>query len=272
MRLRAVAGILLRQFYLFRSSPVRLVPTFTWVAVDIVVWGFLTRYLNTVTSHSTGASHVDFVPSLLGAVLFWDFFTRIMQGVTTAFFEDIWSRNFLNLFATPLTIAEYVAGLVLTSVATSLIALAVMLVLATLVFGLSFLSLGLMVIPFVLVLFLFGVALGIAASAMVLRLGPASEWLVWPMTALLAPFVGVYYPLDTLPAWMRAIGAVLPPSYVFESMRALINGQTLAVTRLAMSAGLAILQLLLASYFFAWVFRYSVRTGLLARYSAEGTS
>jgi len=272
VRLRAVAGILLRQFYLFRSSPVRLVPTFTWVAVDIIVWGFLTRYLNAVTSDPAGATHVNFVPSLLGAVLFWDFFTRIMQGVTTAFFEDIWSRNFLNLFASPLSISEYVTGLVLTSIATSLIALAVMLVLAVLVFGLSFLSMGLMVIPFVLVLFLFGVALGIFASAMVLRLGPASEWLVWPMTAFLAPFAGVYYPLSTLPEWMRAVGAVLPPSYVFESMRALVNGQTFSTTSLLISATLAAVQLLLAGYFFARVFRYAVRTGLLARYSAEASS
>jgi ABC-2 type transport system permease protein len=264
VRLRPVAGILLRQFYLFRSSPVRLMPTFAWVAIDIVVWGFLTRYLNSVAGN-----HVNFVPSLLGAVLFWDFFTRIMQGVTTAFFEDVWSRNFLNLFATPLSISEYVTGLVLTSVATSLIALVVMLILAVLVFGLSFISLGLMLIPFVLVLFLFGVALGIVASALVLRLGPASEWLVWPMPALLSPFVGVYYPLSTLPGWMRDVGYLLPPSYVFEGMRALVNGQTFSATGLVIGAGLAVLQVLLAGYFFARVFRYTVRTGLLARYSAE---
>ena len=264
MRVRPIAGILLRQLYLFRSSPVRLLPTFAWVAIDIVVWGFLTRYLNTVAGN-----HMNFVPSLLGAVLFWDFFTRIMQGVTTAFFEDVWSRNFLNLFATPLSISEYVTGLVLTSVATSLLALGIMLVLATLVFGLSFISLGLMLIPFVLVLFLFGVALGVVASALVLRLGPASEWLVWPMPALLSPFVGVYYPLATLPAWMRDVGYLLPPSYVFEGMRALIDGKPFSGTSLLTGAALAILQVLLAGYFFARVFRYTVRTGLLARYSAE---
>jgi ABC-2 type transport system permease protein len=264
VRLRPIAGILLRQLYLFRSSPVRLLPTFAWVAIDIVVWGFLTRYLNAVAGN-----HVNFVPALLGAVLFWDFFTRIMQGVTTAFLEDVWSRNFLNLFATPLSISEYVTGLVLTSVATSLIALAVMLVLATLVFGLSFISLGAMLIPFVLVLFLFGVALGVVASALVLRLGPASEWLVWPMPALLSPFVGVYYPLATLPEWMRDVGYVLPPSYVFEGMRALVNGQAFSASSLLIGGGLAILQVVLAGYFFARVFRYTVRTGLLARYSAE---
>jgi ABC-2 type transport system permease protein len=264
VRLSPIAGILLRQFYLFRGSPVRLLPTFAWVAIDIVVWGFLTRYLNTVTD-----SHVNFVPSLLGAVLFWDFFTRIMQGVTTAFFEDVWSRNFLNLFATPLSISEYVTGLVLTSVVTSMAGLVVMLILATLVFGLSFASLGLMLLPFVLVLFLFGVALGVMASGMVLRLGPASEWLVWPMPALLSPFVGVYYPLSTLPAWMRDVGYLLPPSYVFEGMRALINGGPFSGASLLIGGALAIGQLLLACYFFARVFRYTVRTGLLARYSAE---
>jgi ABC-2 type transport system permease protein len=263
--LRPVAGIFLRQLYLFRSSPVRILPTFAWVAIDIVVWGFLTRYLNAVAG-----SQVNFVPSLLGAVLFWDFFTRIMQGVTTAFFEDVWSRNFLNLFATPLSISEYVAGLVLTSVVTSVAGLAVMLVLATLVFGLSFGALGLMLFPFVLVLFLFGIALGVFASAIVLRLGPASEWLVWPMPAMLSPFVGVYYPLATLPAWMRAVGRLLPPSYVFEGMRALVNGEPFSGTELVVGGGLALLQLLLAGYFFARIFRYTVRTGLLARYSAEG--
>ncbi|HVW69220.1 MAG TPA: ABC transporter permease [Steroidobacteraceae bacterium] len=264
MRLRPVAGILLRQLYLFRSSPVRILPTFAWVGIDIVVWGFLSRYLNSVAG-----GEVNFVPSLLGAVLFWDFFTRIMQGVTTAFFEDIWSRNFLNLFATPLSIAEYVTGLILTSIVTSIAGLVVMLVLATLVFGLSFISLGAMLFPFVVVLFLFGVALGVAASAMVLRLGPASEWLVWPLPAMLSPFVGVYYPIGTLPAWMQAVGHVLPPSYVFEGMRALVKGEAFSPASLLLGAGLAIVQLLLAAWLFARVFRYSVQTGLLARYSAE---
>jgi ABC-2 type transport system permease protein len=267
VRVRPVIAIFLRQLYLFRSSPVRIMPTFAWVAIDIVVWGFLTRYLNSVSG-----SQVNFVPSLLGAVLFWDFFTRIMQGVTTAFFEDVWSRNFLNLFATPLSISEYVAGLVLTSIATSVVGLAVMLILATLVFGLSFGALGLMLFPFVLVLFLFGIALGIFASALVLRLGPASEWLVWPLPALLSPFVGVYYPLATLPAWMRDVGHLLPPSYVFEGMRGLISGQPFSGVTLLLGGGLALLQVILAGYFFARVFRYTVRTGLLARYSAESVS
>lgn len=267
MRLRPVAGIFLRQLYLMRGSPVRVLPMFAWVAIDIVVWGFLTRYLNQVSG-----SGVNFVPSLLGAVLFWDFFTRIMQGVSTAFLEDVWSRNFLNLFATPLSISEYVTGLVLTSIATSTVGLAVMLVLATALFGLSFFAIGALLIPFLLVLFLFGIALGILASALVLRLGPASEWLVWPMPALLSPFAGVFYPLATLPQWMRVVSYALPPSYVFEGMRALVNGGRFIPETLLLATALAVLEILLAAYFFSRVFRYAIRTGLLARYSAESVS
>ena len=267
MRLKPVAGLLLRQFYLLRGSPVRSLPMFAWVTIDIVVWGFITRYLN-----SMAGGRFDYVPSLLGAVLMWDFFTRIMQGVSTAFLEDVWTRNFLNLFATPLTISEYILGLVITSVATSSVGLAIMLVMATAIFGLSFFSLGALLVPFLLVLFAFGIALGILASALVLRLGPASEWLVWPLPALLSPFVGVFYPLATLPPWMQAVGRLLPPAYVFEGMRTVLAGRPFSALSLLLGAAIAVLDIVLAGCFFARVFRYAIRTGLLARYTAESAA
>jgi ABC-2 type transport system permease protein len=266
LRFGPIAAIVLRQFYLMRGSVSRLLPLFAWVAVDVVLWGFITKYLNAIT---TG---FNFVPVLLGAVLLWDFFSRVMQGVTTAFFEDVWSRNFLNIFATPLSISEYVTGLVLTSIATSSIGLVVMLVLSTTLFGLSFFVYGVMLIPFLLVLFLFGIALGIMGSAMVLRLGPASEWFVWPIPALLSPFVGVFYPLSTLPPWMQVVAHVLPPSYVFEGMRAIITGGHFSPGLLAWGGVLAALYIVIAGWFFSRVYRYAVRTGLIARYSAESVS
>jgi ABC-2 type transport system permease protein len=264
MRVGRVLAIVLRQLYLMRGSPARVLPLFAWVAIDIVLWGFISRYLNSVANAT-----FDFVPALLGAVLLWDFFARVMQGVTTTFLEDVWSRNFLNLFATPLSISEYVAGLVVSSVATSTIGLAVMLVVASAAFGLSFLSYGLLLIPFLLVLLLFGIALGIFASAVVLRLGPASEWFIWPVPALISPFAGVFYPVATLPAWMQGIAHALPPSYVFEGMRAIVGGGEFSGVSLVVGAALALFYIGLAFAFFARVHRHAVRTGLLARYSAE---
>lgn len=262
-----VMAILLRHFYLIRGSPSRVFPLFAWVAIDIVLWGFITRYLNTVSR-----SGFNFVPALLGAALLWDFFTRVMQGVTMAFFEDVWARNFLNVFATPLTIVEYLSGLVLTAVATSAVGLAVMLLVATWAFGLSFFAYGIVLVPFLLVLFLFGIALGIAGSAVVLRLGPASEWFIWPVPALISPFAGVFYPLSTLPEWMQAVARVLPPAYVFENLRRVVAGEPVSGGALGLSAALALAAIALACWFFTRMYGYAVRTGLLARYSAESVS
>jgi ABC-2 type transport system permease protein len=267
VRAGRVAAVALRQSYLVRGSASRIVPLFAWVVVDIVLWGFITRYLNTFT----GATY-NFVPALLGAVLFWDFQARVMQGVTMAFFEDVWARNFLNIFATPLTLPEYLSGLVLTGVATSLVGLVVMVIVAAAAFGLSLAPYGLLLVPCLGVLFLFGIALGIAGAALVLRLGPAAEWFIWPIPAIISPFVGVFYPIAVLPGWMQVVARALPPSYVFEGMRAIILGRPVPAAPLLTSTLLAVAWLAVACLWFGAVYRYAVRTGLIARYSAETVS
>ena len=209
MQPRRALAIVLRQFYLFRGSPPRVLPLFAWVAIDIVLWGFITRYLNTVAR-----AGFNFVPALLGAVLLWDFFTRVMQGVTMAFFEDVWSRNFLNIFATPLSISEYLSGLVLTSIATSIVGPGRdagaghrrVRVVASSAYGAA-------LAPFLLVLFLFGIALGIFGVRARAAAGPGRGVVHLADPGLLSPFAGVFYPLSTLPRWMqvvsRALAAVL---------------------------------------------------------------
>jgi ABC-2 type transport system permease protein len=265
-RIHRTAALVLRQYYLLRNSPARVLSLFAWVAVDIVLWGFISGYLDTLA-----AGH-DFVPTLLGAVLLWDFFARVMYGVTMAFLEDVWTHNFLNLFASPLSLREYLSGLVMSSVATSFIGLLMMLVLATAFFGLSFLSYGIVLLPFLLMLFLFGIALGILGSAMVLRFGPSSEWLVWPIPAVVTPFAAVFYPVSTLPGWMQHVSRLLPPSYVFEGLRTVVAGKPFAASTLWCSAVLAVAYIVLASWVFARIHRGAVRSGLLARYSAESVT
>lgn len=264
MRIRRSFAVVLRQYYLMRGSVARLVPLFAWVTIDVVLWGFLTRYLSHITVPGFSA-----VRMLLGAVLMWDFFTRVMQGVTTTFFEDVWSRNFLNLFAAPIAISEYLGGLVISTILMSAVGLVVMLVLASAAFGFSFLAYGAIIVPFLLVLFLFGIALGVIACAVVLRLGPSSEWFVWPIPMLLSPLVGVFYPLGTLPLWMRVIGYALPPSYVFENMRAVVAGAGASPEGLAIAAVLAVGDLLVAGWIFSRTHRHALHTGLIARYTAE---
>ena len=109
---------------------------------------------------------------------------------------------------------------------------------ATLIFGAVVLSLVLMVLnaftktnPRTVAVMLKAAggvgALGGAALALVPGTPelPASEWLVWPLPGLLSPFAGVFYPLSTLPSWMRAVAHVIPPAYISEDLRAILAGR-----------------------------------------------
>jgi ABC-2 type transport system permease protein len=220
----------------------------------------MSRYLNKVASPG-----YNFFPALLGAVLLWDFFIRVMQGVTMAFFEDVWSRNFLNIFATPLSISEYIGGLVLSSMATSSVGLVVMLVLSTTVFGLSFFAYGVLLLPFLLVLFLFGIALGILGISVVLRCGvvrvadPGVSLALCRRVLSLIDFAG----LDA--GGLLFAAAIV----VFESIRTILAGGAVPRGPLVWAMALAGIDILVACCVFTWTYRYAVRTGLIARYSAE---
>jgi ABC-2 type transport system permease protein len=87
---------------------------------------------------------------------------------------------------------------------------------------------------------------------------------------VLAPFVGVFYPLAVLPAWMQYIARALPPSYVFEGMRGILEGTGASSFDALAGLGLSLVYLALAYLFFMNVYRTVLRRGLIARFSAEG--
>lgn len=257
-------AIILRQFYLLRSNFVRIVSLFLWITVDILLWGFLTRYLSYIDKGG-----FDFVKLLLGAVLFWDFFNRIMYGVTMGFLEDVWARNFLNLFCSPITIKEYLLGLVSSSLIIGSFAFLIMVFIACLVFKLSFFSYGMIIFPFLVVLLIFGTSLGILSMAIMLRFGPSAEWLIWPIPAILSPFVGIFYPVSILPNWMQFISKILPASYIFESLRKVVLLDSVSYLDLFFGFSLALFYLIFFCIVLYLTYNHCLRTGSLTRYSAE---
>lgn len=264
MNTTRIMAIVLRQYYILKGSKTRVFPLFIWVAVDMVVWGFMTRYIGSLSDHKG-----NLVTGLLGAVLLWDMLVRIMQGVGVAYMEENWSHNLFNLFASPLSAGEFISGLILTSLMTSAIGLVVMVLLAMGMFHLSFFAFGLALLPFLSVIFACGIALGIVCCAIMLRLGPSAEWFIWPIPAVLSPFAAVFFPLSTLPPWMQLTGRLVPPSYVFENIRAIAAGAQPSWSDLAVALGLSGFYIVLACLFFVTMHRHAMRTGAIARYSAE---
>ncbi len=268
MSLTRTYAIFLRQFYLFRSNPTRLFSIFLWLVIDIIQWGFISRYLG-----SFGAATFTFQTVILGAIVLWGFGTRIQQGVMMSFLEDVWSQNFVNYFASPLKIVEYLSGLVFSSFTTGLTGFFLVVAIAGAAFGYDMFKIGLLLIPFMGVLFVFGISMGIFVSGVIFRLGPTAEWLGWPIPLVLSVFAGVYYPIATLPVPLQYIARLVPASYVFESLRSILTTHTVTAAvglNLLTGALIAFVYLGLAYAFFIMIYRHNLKNGSIAQFSAEG--
>lgn len=261
---RRVMVIAVRQYYLMVGSYARILPMFVWSSLDIAVWGFTTRYLSSVTD-----ARLHLGTTLLGCVVLWNFLTRVMHALTTTFLEDIWARNLLNLFASPLRVIEYILGLTLTTLCIATVGLFSMCMVSMWLFGLSVSAWGSSLLLALSVLGLTGLSMGILGCAMVLRLGPAAEWLVWPLPIVMTPFAGVFYPQAILPGWMQQVARYVPPAYVFEALRMPAEAHAAMMQPLVWGLVLATAYVGLAYGIFVRTFKTAVRTGLLARYSAE---
>lgn len=267
MNLSRIYAVFLRQWFLIKSNPARLSFIFLWIIIDIVQWGFISKYLKTF-----GQATFSFTTVILGALILWEFMSRILQGIMTAFLEDIWSLNFINLFASPLKIKEYLGGLILTSTATSLIGSVAMVLLAGLAFGYNILIIGIYVLPFILILFIFGMAMGIFISGVIFRLGPSAEWIGWPIPMIISIFSGVFYPISTLPVVFQFIAKLIPPSYVFESLRSILTTRVFSAQvgfNLLIGALLSIIYLSITYKFFINIYRGNLKDGRISRFGAE---
>ena len=216
-RLSRIGAILLRHLYVMRSSWLRLFDLMYWPLLQMVMWGFINTFLAAQSSWVLRSGGL-----LIGAVLLWDILVRGQFGMTLSLLEEMWSRNFANLFVAPLRPAEYGVALMGLSVIRSLISIVPSALLAIPLFHYSIFAMGLPLVAFYAVLMMSGWAAGLLISSMLIRFGLAAESFAWASIFLLAPICGVYYPVTTLPGWLQHVSWVLPPTYVFEGMRSVM--------------------------------------------------
>lgn len=217
---RRIGAMILRYWYLLRSSWPRLLELVYWPAVQMLMWGFLQTYLYERTGIPAAAAG-----ALLGAVLLWDILFRGQIGFSISFLEEMWARNLGHLMISPLRTGEFVAALMVMSVIRVIIGLGPVTLMALVFFGFNVFSLGLALAGFFLVLIATSWSIGLVVCGLVLRQGLGAESLAWSLIFLLLPLACVYYPVSTLPEWLQYVSLSLPPTYVFEGMRAvLIDG------------------------------------------------
>ena len=164
MKLHRIIALIARHLYLYRRSLPRIMEIFYWPFLDLVIWGFITLYLARYQSQIPG-----FVTFFLGALILWDMLFRSQQGITVSFLEELWARNLMNLFASPLKPGEFLAATMAMSIMKVTVVSIVMGVCALVFYSYNVFTIGVWLIPFVLNLVITGWVIGVAGRC---QLGP----------------------------------------------------------------------------------------------------
>ena len=213
-------GLFLRHFYLIRGSFPRILDLIYWPSIQIILWGFISKFFTAYSDYYNNT-----VGIILTCAILYDFLFRSSISFNMLFLEEIWSRNFTNLFISPLNIKEIIISLIFTSLVRTLIGLIPAIILTSPLFGISILKLGLPLLFLFLSLYIFGITLGLLVSAGLLRFGPSFENIAWSSLFLLAPLGCIYYPIEILPNFFQLLAKGLPLVYIFDEARnILING------------------------------------------------
>ena len=258
MRFYRIYALYLRHFYLIKSSLPRWLDLIYWPTIQIILWGFISKFF---TMHSDYYSNT--VGIILSAAILYDFLFRSSISFNMLFLEEIWSRNFTNLFIAPLKVSEIITGLTATALIRTLIGIVPAVLLASPFFGVSLLNLGPALILLLLSLYAFGITLGLLVVSGLLRYGPAFENVAWSSLFLLAPLGCIYYPLSILPDWLQILAKALPLVYIFEEVRSILINNIVDYSNIMSALVLNFIYFIIAIFVFYRAFDEARKKGTL---------
>ena len=235
MNFSKIYALGLRHLYLIMNSFPRVLDLIYWPTVQIFLWGFISKFFTLNSEYYSNT-----VGIILTAAILYDFLFRISISFNMMFLEEIWSRNFTNLFISPIKIKEIIAALTLTAIVRTLIGTVPAVLLAIPLFGVSIFKIGLPLIFLLLSLYLFGITLGLLVSSGLIRFGPSFENIAWASLFFLAPLGCIYYPVEILPSWLQIIAKILPLVHIFEEMRNILINDIISYTQILIAIAISI--------------------------------
>ncbi|MDA1079894.1 MAG: ABC transporter permease [bacterium] len=256
MNWHRIHALALRHLYPLKRDFDLLSDMIYWPLVDTIVWGVTSQWITDASGIASAATGI-----LLGLVL-WNVIWRSQAEVARNLLDEIQNNNLVNLFSTALTVKEWLVSVVFLSVIKTSITMAILLPAMYLLYKINVLQQGLWLAVFFLGATVTGWWVGFLSAGVVLRHGLRMQTVVWTFPGMLLPFSAVFFPLDRLPAFLQPISRVIPTTYIFETMRAIVAGLPVDYSLLAYSFGLNFLFLTLAIWYFIRSFAYSKKLGL----------
>jgi len=259
MKIHRIRGIFLRYFYNLIHTYDRLTDMFFWPFIDLLLWGLTSRYLV-----STGSTSNTIILALLGGIILWIFPWRGQYEITVSLLEDLWNRNLVNLFATPILFSEWIVTLMLVGIFKSSVSFVFASLISIFLYATNIYSLGISLLPWAGLLIMFGWVFGFLIASIIMRYGTKIQTLAWMSMAIISPFAGVYYPISTLPSWAQTVSHWVPVSYVFEAMRTVVAGGTAPISDLIWPFVLCLIYFVVALFLIISSYQEILKRGLIS--------
>lgn len=256
MKLYRIFSLIIKNIQLTFRGLDPAVDFFYWPVYDILIWGFASKAV--VLSGAAEPTTIALVSSLVA----WQAVYRGNLDVSFNLLQEMWSRNIVNLFSSPASMYEWAISVISVSFVNASIAVMFAALSVWFLYGISVFSVGWFFIPVFCLLLFSGVSIGFITSSVLIVYGQKAQKLVWVMGWFFAPFSGVFYPIDLLPQWGKAIASLIPMSYVFTALRDTIIYESSALTQLLYGFMLTSAYFALALIVFRYAFNKSRDLGL----------
>lgn len=252
-----VYAMILRYTYGMFHSFDKLSDMFYWPAMDLLMWGLTGLYFIKFNNNSPQLLFV-----IITGLIFWIVVWRTQYEITTNMLAEIWDKNIVNIFVSPLKISEWIVAFMIFGFIKTLISLTFSAIVAFLLYQLNIFFYGFYLLPLIASLILTGWVAGFFVTGFLIRYGQNIQTLAWAGVYLIAPFSAIYYSVTILPLWAQKIALFIPTSYIFEGFREILFTGKLSYDKLFISFGLNFIYLVIAIWFFVFMFNKSRKIGL----------
>jgi ABC-2 type transport system permease protein len=236
------------EFRALRYYPSNLALSVVQGIVQGSVWYFIARFLSGAADAKVAAYGGSYVAYVVIGVVFYQAGAAALNGPFDAISTAFWDKRLEGYHLAPRGVWAYVLGRTLWKWGyATLLQLAVLAIIAG--FGGIGASLRVQPLPALLsyALFVgavFGLGLCGASLFFLLEVKQGREPIGWLVSYAVQITSGVYVPLATLPAWLRAVGYLLPHTYALAAIRgSLLPGDAPLWPNVAILAGFAVVTL-----------------------------
>ncbi len=261
MKLNRIYALILRFYYLFGHSYDRIGDAFYWPTIDLIIWGLTSSYFMTFAPNAP-----QIILIVLSGHIFWQIVWRAQYEITVNLLEDLWNKNLINIFVSPIKFSEWAISYIIVGVTKAAFSFPFAMLVVYLLYKMNIVFFGWYFIPIIFLLFMTGWSVGFFVAGLILRFGTQVQTLAWTFAWAIGPFAAIYYPVSILPSWAQKIAILTPASYVFENAREIINKGYADPNKFYISFILNLIYLVLSMTFLYFSLKKVMEKGLIKVY------